>query len=143
MAITEAQRAELIRRGNQLFNEGKYFDAGRVYSTVDYKAGLIRLGDLFYFDKQMPLVAYGFYRKAAHKPMLEKISDSFVFALKCLLADDRSNTSEKTKIGKSEDTQEELKVRQANSPEELSNTAKKETIERKIERALGLLRQKT
>lgn len=143
MAITEAQRAELIRRGNQLFNEGKYFDAGRVYSTVGYKAGLIRLGDLFYFDKQMPLVAYGFYRKAAHKPMLEKIGDSFVFALKCLLADDRSNTSEKTKIGKSEDTQEELKVRQANSPEELSNTAKKETIERKIERALGLLRQKT
>lgn len=141
MPITEAQRAELIRRGNQLFNEGRYFDAGRIYTTAGYKAGLIRLGDLFYFDKQMPLVAYGFYRKAEYKPMLEKIGEGFVFALKCLLADDRPINSEKSKTAKLASTQEEeLKVRQANAPGEISSTSK-ESVERKIERAVAMLKK--
>ncbi|GAB4422780.1 MAG: hypothetical protein OHK0011_02120 [Turneriella sp.] len=135
MGLTEAQRAALIRRGNELFNQGRYFEAGRVYTTVGYKTGLIRLGDLFYFEKEMPLVAYGFYRNANHKPMLDKIGDGFVFALKCLLDDGPAPAQPKAAVA-----EEQLKVRQANSPDE-GHPAVPEPVERKIERAVAMLKR--
>jgi hypothetical protein len=135
MALTESQKSELIRRGNELFNQGRFFEAGRVYNTVGYKTGLIRLGDLFYFEKEMPLVAYGFYRNANHKPMLDKIGDGFVFALKCLLDD--GPVPPKPQKGT---TDEQLKVRQANSPDD-SGPVARESIDRKIERAVAMLKR--
>jgi hypothetical protein len=137
MTLTDAQKAELIRRGNLLFNQGRYFEAGKIFTTVGYKTGLIRLGDLFYYDKHMPLVAYGFYRKANHKPMLDKIGDSFVFALKCLL--DAPPAEPKAKRSASE-FEEELKVRQANAPTD-SMPRQQESMERKIERAVAMLKR--
>jgi hypothetical protein len=106
MALNDAQKAELVRKGNTLFNEGKYFEAGKVFTLVGYKTGLVRLGDLFYFEKEMPLIAYGFYRHAKHQPMLEKIGDSFVFALKCLLTDDETPARPKAKNS----TEDQFKV---------------------------------
>lgn len=135
MALTNSQKSELIRRGNELFNQGRFFEAGRIYTTVGYKMGLIRLGDLFYFEKQMPLVAYGFYRRANHKPMLDKIGDAFVFALKCLL-DDGPVKPKTEKIV----AEEQLRVRQANAPGE-SPAVPPEPVERKIERAVAMLKR--
>ncbi len=135
MALTDVQKAELIRRGNELFNQGRFFEAGRIYNTVGYKTGLIRLGDLFYFDKQMPLVAYGFYRNANHKPMLDKISEGFVFALKCLLDDGPAQVRPQKST-----TEEQLKVRQANSPDG-SGPAPQESVERKVDRAVAMLKR--
>src|SRR5687767_13931696 len=113
MALNDAQKAELMRRGNQLFNEGRYFEAGKIFATIGYKTGLIRLGDLFYFEKEMPLVAYGFYRNANHKPMLDKIGDGFVFALKCLLSDDGAVKPRATSAA----VEDDYRVRTSNSPD--------------------------
>lgn len=135
MALTDSQKSELIRRGNELFNQGRFFEAGRVYTTVGYKTGLIRLGDLFYFEKEMPLVAYGFYRNANHKPMLDKIGDGFVFALKCLLDDGPAPKQPRPAA-----TAEQLRVRQANAPGE-SPAVATEPVERKIERAVAMLKR--
>lgn len=139
MALTDAQKAELMRRGNSLFNEGRYFEAGKIFSTIGYKTGLIRLGDFFYFDKEMPLVAYGFYRNANHKPMLDKIGDSFVFALKCLLSDDREAPS-RPKV-KPFPVVEEYRVRQANSPDAGSGPGEPESIDSKVARAVAMLQK--
>ena len=135
--LTDAQKTELMRKGNLLFNEGRYFEAGKIFSTIGYKTGLIRLGDFFYFDKEMPLVAYGFYRNANHKPMLDKIGDSFVFALKCLLADD--NPAPARTVQRTDD---EVKVRSANSPDAGTATppAKTEALDNKIARAVAMLK---
>jgi hypothetical protein len=137
MALNDAQKAELMRKGNLLFNEGRYFEAGKIFSTIGYKTGLIRLGDFFYFDKEMPLVAYGFYRNANHKPMLDKIGDSFVFALKCLLSDD----GEKAKPARISPApaNDEYKIRSANSPDAGSSQA--EGIESKVSRAVAMLKK--
>ncbi|HMV37088.1 MAG TPA: hypothetical protein PKM44_02735 [Turneriella sp.] len=135
MALTDSQKSELIRRGNELFNQGRFFEAGRVYTTVGYKTGLIRLGDLFYFEKEMPLVAYGFYRNANHKPMLDKIGDGFVFALKCLLDDGPAQPKPQKNVA-----DEQLKVRQANSPDDTTPVGQ-ETVDRKIERAVAMLKR--
>lgn len=125
-----------MRKGNLLFNQGKYFEAGKIFAVIGYKTGLIRLGDLFYFEKEMPLVAYGFYRNANHKPMLDKIGDSFVFALKCLLSDDRSETPKSTAKPSGD---EEYSVRSANSPD--AGLTAPETIENKVSRAVAMLRR--
>ncbi len=137
MALNDAQKAELMRKGNLLFNEGRYFEAGKIFSTIGYKTGLIRLGDFFYFDKEMPLVAYGFYRNANHKPMLDKIGDSFVFALKCLLSDD--GETQKPARAASVTATEEYKIRSANSPD--AGNPQAEGIESKVSRAVAMLKK--
>lgn len=141
MVLSDSQKAELTRKGNTLYNEGKYFEAGKIFALVGYKTGLIRLGDLFYFEKEMPLVAYGFYRNAQHQPMLDKIGQSFVFALKCLLTADGEPESSaplaySTRI-------EEYSIREANSPEAGGTPQKSPaaTKEEKVARALGMLRK--
>lgn len=82
-------RSQLIRKGNQAFNEGKILLAGDIYKKCAYKDGLIRVGDYYYHEKHQPLMAYGYYRAAGHEPMLGKINDGFVFALKCWLWPDK------------------------------------------------------
>jgi len=137
MALSDAQKAELTRKGNILFNQGKYFEAGKIFSLVGYKTGLVRLGDLFYFEKEMPLVAYGFYRNAKHQPMLDKIGEGFVFALQCLLSTD-SEVAPVSRL-KSDD---EFKIRQANSPD--AGRASQKSVESKddkVARAVGMLKR--
>jgi hypothetical protein len=152
LALTEAQKAELIRRGNTLFNEGRFFEAGRVFTTVGYKTGLIRLGDLFYFEKEMPLVAYGFYRNANHRPMLDKIGEGFVFALKCLLyepaADNpKADSGAKSVLPKKSVASmgdDSVRVRQSNSPDAGSMakpSAVPETLDSKVARAVAMLQK--
>lgn len=148
MALTEAQKSELMRKGNELFNRGQYFEAGKIFNVIGYKTGLIRLGDLFYFDKEMPLVAYGFYRNANHRPMLDKIGESFVFALKCLLyepgaAEAKTATPRPAVFKKlqGEGAEEQLRIRQANSPDAASATPAAESIDSKVARAVAMLQK--
>ncbi|MBS0617989.1 MAG: hypothetical protein JSR44_07360 [Spirochaetes bacterium] len=138
MALSDAQKSDLMRRGNTLFNEGRYFEAGKIFAVIGYKTGLIRLGDLFYFEKEMPLVAYGFYRNAQHKPMLDKIGDGFVFALQCLLADD----SGVKKAAVADKAEEQLKIRHANPVDGDEPTAQ-QSKENKIAHAVALLKKRS
>lgn len=84
----EKQRVMLIREGNAAFNEGNIDMAARIFKATDYKSGLIRVGDYYYFDKHQPLRAYGYYRQANYQKMIDKIFDGFTFALKCWLWED-------------------------------------------------------
>ena len=81
-------RNALIRRGNQAFNEGNIELAAKIFRALNYKDGLIRIGDYYYYQKKQPLIAYGYYKKANHTPMLIKLMDAFVFAIKCWLWSD-------------------------------------------------------
>lgn len=94
--MTEQERATLIRKGNQAFNEGNIDLASRIFKSTEYKDGLIRVGDYYYFDKRQPLMAYGYYKRASHQIMIEKISDGFIYALKHWLSEDKPPEKEKT-----------------------------------------------
>jgi len=50
----------LIRKGNELFNQGKVDLAKRIFITAGYTDGLIRIGDL-YFKQNLPLEALKMY----------------------------------------------------------------------------------
>ena len=45
--VDPAKRVQLIRKGNQLFSEGKIEITERIFVTIDYKDGLVRLEDYY------------------------------------------------------------------------------------------------
>ncbi|MDH5720994.1 MAG: hypothetical protein OEZ13_10355 [Spirochaetia bacterium] len=100
------QKTQLIRQGNEAFNKGQVLSAAKIFKTVNYKDGLIRVGDYFYYDKHQPLMAYGYYRLAKHSIMIEKIFDGFVFAIQCWMADETPTETQQKKeknIGKEDE----------------------------------------
>ncbi|OHD13807.1 MAG: hypothetical protein A2086_09895 [Spirochaetes bacterium GWD1_27_9] len=45
--VDSKTRVHLIRKGNEFFSEGKIQSAENIFITVDYKDGLVRLGDYY------------------------------------------------------------------------------------------------
>jgi hypothetical protein len=64
--LSGEQRSALVRRGNELFNRGAVEDAKRIFVTVGYTDGLIRLGD-HYMKRNEPLEAFRMYWLAPDK----------------------------------------------------------------------------
>ena len=47
--ISASERVKLIQKGNALFNNGQYPLAEKIFLTINYQDGLIRLGE-YYFN---------------------------------------------------------------------------------------------
>jgi tetratricopeptide (TPR) repeat protein len=58
--LSGEQRMALIRKGNELFNNGDYEKAKRVFITAGYSDGLSRMGD-YYYNKNLPFQALQMY----------------------------------------------------------------------------------
>ena len=75
--LTPAQRTVLVRKGNELFNAGRIEEAKRIFLTVRYTDGIIRLGDHYYRNNQH-LEAFRMYWLAPDRkrtePMIEKMA---------------------------------------------------------------------
>ena len=78
-------RAELIREGNAAFNAKDYTKAKKLYIETNYKDGLIRLGDYYMYDRKLPMLAYGYYKKAGHSQKIDEIFQRMIYALGELL----------------------------------------------------------
>jgi len=46
--VDSAKKAALIRKGNELFNGGDILTAKKIFLTLGYTDGLIRVGDYYY-----------------------------------------------------------------------------------------------
>ncbi len=79
------KRAELIREGNAAFNSKDYTKAKQLYIETNYKDGLIRLGDYYMYDRKLPMLAYGYYKKAGHTQKIDEIFQRMIYALGELL----------------------------------------------------------
>jgi hypothetical protein len=79
------KRAELIREGNAAFNSKDYAKAKQLYLETNYKDGLIRLGDYYMYDRKLPMLAYGYYKKAGHTQKIDEIFQRMIYALGELL----------------------------------------------------------
>lgn len=66
------QRAALTRKGNVLFNEGNIELAKRIFITLRYGDGLIRVGD-YHFKRNEYLEAFRMYWMANEKVKSEKL----------------------------------------------------------------------
>ena len=62
-SLTDHQRVVLMRRGNEFFNKGDIEQAKRIFLTIGYTDGLIRIGD-YYNSKNRPFEAFKMFKIA-------------------------------------------------------------------------------
>lgn len=83
--LTSEQKAVLNRKGNVLFNEGKFDAACRIFVTTGYSDGLARIGDL-YMKQNRGITALKYYllanNKAKSEAVFEKIANIISILLK-------------------------------------------------------------
>jgi len=89
VTLDSKTRAELVRKGNQAFNERDYPKARDFFTKAGYKDGLIRLGDYYMYERLLPLLAYGYYRRAGASSKIEDIQRRMVLALSEWLGKDK------------------------------------------------------
>jgi len=78
------KRSALIRRGNELFNQGRYDLAKRIFITTGYSDGLIRLGDMHY-EKRDALEALRMYRLAPQKQKVDSMVEKMAWIIQSWL----------------------------------------------------------
>ena len=79
--MPKEQRAALIRKGNDLFNQKQYDLAKKIFLTTGYSDGLIRLGDL-YMNQNMPLEALRMYWLAPDRKKVDAMLEKTVGILR-------------------------------------------------------------
>ncbi len=86
--MDNSERVELIRRGNELFNEGNVYQAMKIFVKSRYRDGILRAADVIYYDKKQPLVALQFYKMIKRQDRVEEILGRMVFAFSRFIKDD-------------------------------------------------------
>ena len=85
--LTPKERFRLIRKGNEIFNNGDIDKAAKIYTTTGYKDGLIRVGDYYYFDKKDIFKALHYYFEAKYEKRINEISERIALVIKKWLSD--------------------------------------------------------
>jgi hypothetical protein len=85
--VSSGDRAALIRKGNELFNQGRYDVARKVFVTVRYSDGLIRLGN-YYMKEGRPLEAFRMFWIAGDTRRVEEMTEQMAMVIRKWLQDD-------------------------------------------------------
>ncbi|MBI3395952.1 MAG: hypothetical protein HY042_08965 [Spirochaetia bacterium] len=83
------ERAELVRQGNAAFNAKDYPKAKECFTKANYGDGLVRLGDYYMFERRLPLLAYGYYKKAGAQTKIDDIKRRMIGAIGVWLGQDK------------------------------------------------------
>ena len=92
--MTEKYRLNLIREGNQIFNDGDIALAQKYFMKANYKDGMLRVADHFYYDKKLPLNALPLYIKCGSKERVSEIYKRMAFALGKMIQQDKNKNTE-------------------------------------------------
>jgi len=87
-SLSRKQKTALIRKGNELFNQGKYELAKRIFITTGYSDGLLRMGDLYY-KRQQILEAFRMYCLAPSKRKVDIMIESMACIVKNWLSEEK------------------------------------------------------
>lgn len=85
--IDRSKRAALIRKGNEFFNQGSLSAAKRIFLTVRYSDGLIRLGN-HYMDNGDPLEAFRMFWVAGDRRRIDEITEQMAGVVRTWMAED-------------------------------------------------------
>ena len=86
--LTPKERILLIRKGNELLNDGDIEKAEKIFVTTAYKDGLIRIGDYYYFDKKNVFKALNLYFEAKYEKRIRELTERMALVLKKWLNED-------------------------------------------------------
>ncbi|HON89352.1 MAG TPA: hypothetical protein P5519_00110 [Spirochaetia bacterium] len=89
--LSPADKAQLNRKGNIFYNEGKIELARRIYQTTGYSDGLIRIGE-YYLQHEQPIEALKMFKLAHDDAKTQALAKIAAEAIKTLLKrEDESN----------------------------------------------------
>lgn len=91
--MDKKERIALIRKGNELFNKGEIDNATKIFIKTDYRDGLARIGDYYYYEKKQPLTAFKFYKKARMDEKVNEIFERMINALGRWISEDKGESS--------------------------------------------------
>ena len=86
--LTPKERILLIRKGNELLNDGDIDKAEKIFIATAYKDGLIRIGDYYYFDKKNVFKALNLYLEAKYEKRIKELTERMALVLKQWLNED-------------------------------------------------------
>lgn len=87
--IDQKKRTDLIRKGNELFNQGRLKEAIQIFATTNYRDGLARVGDHFLYERKEPVNALTFYKKAGHKKGIDYVIGNIVTTIRVIMRADK------------------------------------------------------
>ena len=87
-SLSSQDRAALIRKGNELFNKSQLPAAKRIFMTVRYADGLIRLGN-HYMNEGNPLEALRMFWLAGDRRRIEELSEQMAGVIRKWLREDQ------------------------------------------------------
>jgi hypothetical protein len=82
--ISSAQKAQLNRRGNALFNAGDTETARRIFQTTGYSDGLMRVGER-YLDGGQPVDALKMFKLAHDGKRSDELIERAALAIRKIL----------------------------------------------------------
>ena len=86
--LKKEDKVVLIRKGNELFNKGKYDLAKKIFLTTGYTDGLIRLGK-YYYKNNLPLEALRMFWLAPYRKGIDGLMNKFVHIISSWLNEDK------------------------------------------------------
>jgi hypothetical protein len=78
--MDQKTRIELIRKGNECFNKGNIDLAEKIFMQTQYKDGLTRIADYWFFDRKLPLIAVKYYRIVGRTDKVNEIYARMMYA---------------------------------------------------------------
>lgn len=96
MKVDDQARIALIRRGNELFNNGDLKNSLKIFLSTNYNDGIIRVADVLYFDKKDKISAVKLYKRANHKKVLDDFAEKAAAVIRTLLNEDKRIEEENT-----------------------------------------------
>lgn len=86
---TPQERQKWIALGKMAFAKKDYKTAKEYFLKANYKEGLIQLGDYYMYERKLPLLAYGYYKKAGAIDKVEDLHRRMILALGKWIGEDK------------------------------------------------------
>ena len=87
--MNDKERLNLIREGNRIYNDGDVALAQKYFVKANYKDGMLRVADYYFYDQKRPLNALPLYMKCGSKERIEEIYQRMAFALGKWIKEDK------------------------------------------------------
>jgi hypothetical protein len=97
--VDSATRVKLIRKGNELFSNENIIAAEKIFVAVDYKDGLVRLGD-YYFENKDLVKSCEMYFKSENISKINSFLENSAKVIEKLLKEDNNDIVDKIIIEK-------------------------------------------
>lgn len=90
--MDKSEKVQLIRKGNELFNEGNVYQALQIFVKTEYRDGILRAADYLYYDQKQPLAALKFYQMIKRQDRVDEIYGRMMFAFSKLVKEEDKNS---------------------------------------------------